>query len=44
MEMDLKALKDTPPWDWPAGKAEKLVNVLRDEQAIESLNRAAPSS
>ena len=36
MEMDLKALKDTPPWDWPAGTAEKLVNVLRDEQAIES--------
>jgi hypothetical protein len=34
--MDLKALKDTPPWDWPAGMAEKLVNVLRDEQAIES--------
>jgi hypothetical protein len=20
--MDLKALKDTPPWDWPAGTAE----------------------
>jgi hypothetical protein len=19
MEMDLKALKDTPPWEWPAG-------------------------
>ena len=34
--MDLKALKDTPPWDWPAGTAERLVNVLRDEQAIES--------
>jgi uncharacterized protein (UPF0147 family) len=36
MEMDLKALKDTPPWDWPAGMAEKLANVLRDQQAIES--------
>src|SRR5207244_12215507 len=34
--MDLKALKDTPPWDWPAGTAERLVNVLRDEQAVES--------
>lgn len=34
--MDLKALKDTPPWDWPAGMAEKLANVLRDQQAIES--------
>src|SRR2546430_9885779 len=32
LEMDLKALKDTPPWDWPAGTAERLVNVLRDEQ------------
>ena len=34
--MDLKALKDTPPWDWPAGTAEKLVNVLRDEQGLQS--------
>jgi len=34
--MDLKALKDTPPWDWPAGMAEKLANVLRDQQATES--------
>jgi uncharacterized protein (UPF0147 family) len=34
--MDLKALKDTPPWDWPAGTVEKLLNVLGDEQAIES--------
>ncbi len=33
--MDLKALKDTPPWDWPEGTAEKLVSVLRDEQAAE---------
>jgi hypothetical protein len=31
--MDLKTLKDTPPWDWPEGTAEKLVSVLRDEQA-----------
>jgi hypothetical protein len=36
MEMDLKALNDTPPWDWPAGTAERLVNVLRDEQATKS--------
>jgi len=33
--MDLKALNDTPPWDWPEGTAEKLVSVLRDEQAAE---------
>ena len=36
MEVDLKALKDTPPWDWSAGTGEKLVNVLRDEQELES--------
>jgi hypothetical protein len=34
--MDLKALQDTPPWDWPADMSEKLVSVLRDEQAAES--------
>jgi len=33
--MDLKTLKDTPPWDWPEGTAEKLVSVLRDERAAE---------
>ena len=33
--MDLKALNDTPPWDWPADTAETLVSVLRDEQAAE---------
>lgn len=33
--MDLKALKNIPPWDWPEDTAEKLVSVLRDEQAAE---------
>ena len=33
--MDLHALKDAPPWDWPEGTAEKLLSVLRDEQATE---------
>jgi uncharacterized protein (UPF0147 family) len=33
--MDLQALKDTPPWDWPEGTAEKLLSVLRDQQATE---------
>jgi uncharacterized protein (UPF0147 family) len=33
--MDLKALKDTPPWDWPEGTAEELVRVLRDERVAE---------
>jgi hypothetical protein len=35
VEMDLKALKDTPPWDWPDGTAEKLLSILHDEQAPE---------
>jgi hypothetical protein len=35
IEMDLKALKDTPPWDWPDGTAERLVSILRNEQAAE---------
>jgi hypothetical protein len=34
--MDLKALKDTPPWDWPEDTAEKLVRVLQDKQVAES--------
>ena len=33
--MDLKTLKDTPPWDWPDGTAKILVGILRDEQAAE---------
>ncbi len=33
--MDLKALKDTPPWDCPDGTAERLVSILRNEQAAE---------
>jgi uncharacterized protein (UPF0147 family) len=33
--MNLKALKDTPPWAWPEGTAEKLVSALRDERASE---------
>jgi hypothetical protein len=33
--MDMKALKNTPPWDWPEGTPEQLVSVLRDKQAAE---------
>lgn len=33
--MNLQALKDAPPWDWPEGTAEKLLSVLRDEQATQ---------
>ncbi len=33
--MDLKILKDTPPWDWPEGASATFLNVLRDTQAAE---------
>jgi hypothetical protein len=33
--MDLQDLKDTPPWDWPEGTAEKLASVLQDERAAQ---------
>ena len=33
--MDLKILKDTPPWDWPDDMAETLVDILRNSQASE---------
>ena len=33
--MDLRILKDTPPWDWPEGASETFLNVLRDTQAGE---------
>jgi uncharacterized protein (UPF0147 family) len=31
--MDLKALQDTPPWDWPRDAAKKFQEVLIDRQA-----------
>ncbi len=34
--MNLKTLKDTPPWDWPAGAAAALLDVLRDDRAAKS--------
>lgn len=34
--MDLKALKDEPPWDWPAGAGKTFLKVLRDARARES--------
>ena len=33
--MDLKALKDTPPWDWPTGTRKLLLDILRDDQSSE---------
>ena len=34
--MDLKSLKDIPPWDWPADAGAMFLAVLRDDQAAES--------
>jgi hypothetical protein len=31
--MDLKSLKDLPPWDWPADADKMLLGILLDEQA-----------
>jgi hypothetical protein len=35
-EMDLKTMKDTPPWDWPEGAGKVLLKILRDDRADES--------
>ena len=34
--MNLEALKNTPPWDWPEGAGKVLLKVLRDDRAEES--------
>ncbi len=34
--MDLKTLKDTPPWDWPATADKTLLAILRNGRADES--------
>jgi hypothetical protein len=34
--MDLEALQDTPPWEWPEEAGEEFLRVLRDPQAAES--------
>lgn len=31
--MDLKELAETPPWDWPEGAGETILEVLRDREA-----------
>jgi hypothetical protein len=30
--MDLKTLKETPPWEWPQGTDRMLLGILRDDQ------------
>jgi hypothetical protein len=34
--MNLKTLKDTPPWEWPEGTAAMLLDMLRDDRLSES--------
>jgi hypothetical protein len=34
--MNLRTLKDTPPWDWPGGTGKTLLDILRDDRASES--------
>jgi len=34
--MDLKTLKDTPPWDWPEDAGKMILEILRDDLAGES--------
>jgi len=30
--MNLRTLKDTPPWDWPEGTGKALLGILRDDR------------
>ncbi len=34
--MNLRTLKDTPPWDWPESTGKMLLDILRDDRAAES--------
>ena len=34
--MNLKTLKDIPPWDWPEGTGKMLLDILRDDRTTES--------
>ena len=33
--MDVKALRDIPPWEWPEGAGRMFLDLLRDDQAAE---------
>jgi len=39
--MDLKILKDLPPWEWPEDAAKTFLDILRDPQASEADRRLA---
>jgi len=34
--MDLKLLKDTPPWNWPKGASKMFLEILNSNKADES--------
>ena len=34
--MNLRILKDTPPWDWPDGTGKALLDILRGDRSSES--------
>jgi hypothetical protein len=34
-KLDVNALKDMPPWEWPAGAGKAFLDTLRDKQAPE---------
>jgi hypothetical protein len=36
MKMNLKTLKDTPPWEWPEGAGKMFLSILRNDKAKES--------
>ena len=36
MKIDLKTLKDTPPWEWPEGAGKMFLSILRNDKAKES--------
>lgn len=33
--MDLRTLKNTPPWDWPEGTGKRLLEILQDDRATD---------
>jgi hypothetical protein len=33
MKMNLRTLKDTPPWDWPKGTEKTLLDILPSVEA-----------
>ena len=35
-EQYLKALRDAPPWDWPPGAGERLLEIIRDRGATKA--------